>query len=283
MRADPLLEVDGLEVAFPDGKDGWRAVVNHVSFSVGVGERVGLVGESGSGKSLTALAILGLVPEPGEIRAGRITLGGVEASEVSGFRGGAVGLVLQEASSALNPVYSIGFQLVETIEAHRIARGEAARGKALALLGEVALDDPEPIFAAYPHQLSGGQAQRVMLALALAGEPQVVVADEPTTALDLITQAQILELLVRITDDRGLGLLLVSHDLAVIGQLVHRVVVMHEGRVVEEGPTGKVLREPKHPSTRSLVAAAARMRGDHTGTDGGAAWSSPIYAGSPGP
>jgi len=271
MRADPLLEVDGLEVAFPDGKDGRRVVVNHVSFSVGVGERVGLVGESGSGKSLTALAILGLAPEPGEIRAGRVTVAGIEASEVSGFRGGAVGLVLQEAPSALNPVYSVGFQLVETIEAHRIARGEAARGKALALLREVALDDPAPIFAAYPHQLSGGQAQRVMLALALAGEPRVVVADEPTTALDLITQAQILELLVRITDDRGLGLLLVSHDLAVIAQLVHRVVVMHEGRVVEEGPTAKVLREPKHPSTRSLVAAAARMRGDHTGTDGGAA------------
>ena len=269
MRADPLLEVDGLEVAFPDGRDSWRAVVNSVSFSVGAGERVGLVGESGSGKSLTALAILGLVPEPGEIRAGRVMVDGVEASGIPGFRGGVVGLVFQEAGSALNPVYSVGFQLVETLEAHGIARGEAARKKALSLLTEVALDDPEPIFAAYPHQLSGGQAQRVMLALALAGEPRVVVADEPTTALDLITEAQILELLVRITDDRGLGLLLVSHDLAVIGQLVHRVVVMHSGRIVEEGPTAKVLQAPKHPSTRSLVAAAARMRGVHAETGGG--------------
>ncbi len=263
MEAEPLLEVDGLEVAFPDGGGGRRAVVKGVSLTVGAGERVGLVGESGSGKSLTALAILGLAPEPGEICAGRVTIGGVVAAEIPDCRGGVVGLVLQEAGSALNPVYSIGFQLVETLEAHGIARGGAARNRALALLKEVALDDPEPIFAAYPHQLSGGQAQRVMLALALAGEPRVVVADEPTTALDLITQAQILELLVRITDDRGLGLLLVSHDLAVIAQLVHRVVVMHAGRIVEEGRTADVLRAPKHPSTQGLVAAAARMRGVH--------------------
>lgn len=268
MEAEPLLEVDGLEVAFPDGSGGRQAVVNGVSLVVGAGERVGLVGESGSGKSLTALAILGLAPEPGEICAGRVTIGGVVSTEISGCRGGVVGLVLQEAGSALNPVYSIGFQLVETLEAHRIARGEAARQQALALLREVALDDPEPIFAAFPHQLSGGQAQRVMLALALAGEPRVILADEPTTALDLITQAQILELLVRITDDRGLGLLLVSHDLAVIAQLVHRVVVMHAGRIVEEGRTADVLRAPKHPSTQGLVAAAARMRGLHTSAVG---------------
>jgi ABC-type glutathione transport system ATPase component len=269
MAAEPLLEVDGLEVVFPDGKGGRRTVVDRVSLSVGAGERVGLVGESGSGKSLTALAILGLVLEPGEIRAGRVTIGGVAAAEISGFRGGAVGLVLQEAGSALNPVYSIGFQLVETLEAHRIARGEAARRRALALLREVALDDPEPIFAAYPHQLSGGQAQRVMLAIALAGEPRVIVADEPTTALDLITQGQILELLVRATDDRGLGLLLVSHDLAVMARLVHRIVVMHAGRIVEAGAVAEVLREPRHPSTQGMVAAAARMRGVHAGTAGG--------------
>ena len=269
MEAEPLLEVDGLEVAFPDGFGGRRAVVDGVSLTVGAGERVGLVGESGSGKSLTALAILGLTPEPGEIRAGRVTIGGVPSAEIPGCRGGVVGLVLQEAGSVLNPVYSIGFQLVETLETHGIARGEEARERAMALLREVALDDPEPIFAAFPHQLSGGQAQRVMLALALAGEPRVIVADEPTTALDLITQAQILELLVQITDDRGLGLLLVSHDLAVIAQLVHRVVVMHAGQIVEEGPTVGVLRAPKHSSTQALVAAAARMRGTHNSAVGG--------------
>jgi ABC-type glutathione transport system ATPase component len=269
MEADPLLQVEGLEVAFPDGSGGRRVVVNGVSLTVAAGERVGLVGASGSGKSLTALAILGLTPESGEIRAGRVTICGRVSAEIPGCRGGVVGLVLQEAGSALNPVYSIGFQLVETLETHGIAHGEAARQRALALLREVALDDPAPVFNAYPHQLSGGQAQRVMLALALAGEPKVVVADEPTTALDLITQAQILELLVRITDDRGLGLLLVSHDLAVIAELVHRVVVMHAGQIVEEGPTADVLREPKHPSTQGLVSAAARMRGVRSSAAGG--------------
>lgn len=260
MEAEPLLEVSGLEVAFPVGKTGSRTVVDGVSLSVGFGERVGLVGESGSGKSLTALAILGLTPEPGEIRAGRISIAGVPTDEVPGYRGGAVGLVLQEAGSALNPVYSVGYQLVETIEAHGVAHGAEARRRAFALLAEVAVEEPETILTAYPHQLSGGQAQRVMLALALAGEPQVLVADEPTTALDVITQAQILELLVGITDDRGLGLLLVSHDLAVVGRLVHRVVVMDKGRVVEEGTTDEVLRRPKHAVTRRLVEAAMRIR-----------------------
>jgi len=260
MEAEALLEVNGLEVAFPDGEGGWRTVVDEVSFVVGAGERVGLVGESGSGKSLTALAILGLAPEPGEIRAGRVAIGGVESGEIPGYRGGVVGLVLQEAGSALNPVYSVGFQLVETLEAHGIVEGKEAREKALALLAEVALDEPESIFSAYPHQLSGGQAQRVMLALALAGEPRVIVADEPTTALDVITQKKILDLLVRVTDNRRLGLLLVSHDFAVIGQLVHRVVVMHEGRIIEEGPTMEVLRKPTHPITRRLVAAAAKVQ-----------------------
>ncbi len=270
MEAEALLKVHGLEVAFPDRRGGQRVVVDNVSLEVGVGERVGLVGESGGGKSLTALAILGLVPEPGEIRSGRVTIGGIDTKEVPDCRGGVVGLVLQEAGSGLNPVYSVGFQLVETIEAHGIARGEEARRRALALLTEVAIDNPGPILAAYPHQLSGGQAQRVMIALALAGDPRMIVADEPTTALDMLTQAQILELLVRITDERGLGLLLVSHDLAVIGELVHRVVVMHGGRIVEEGATSEILRQPNHPVTRRLVEAAMRVRGGRSEAGGGA-------------
>jgi len=270
MGRDRLLEVAGLEVSFPDGAGGRRKAVDGVSFAVDAGERVGLVGASGSGKSLTALAILGLTPEPGAISAGRVTVDGVEASGIRGYRGGVVGLVLQEAGSALNPVYSIGFQLVETIEAHAIAHGAAARRRALELLAEVALDDPGPIFTAYPHQLSGGQAQRALIALALAGEPRVLVADEPTTALDVVTQAQILELMVRITDGRRLGLLLVSHDLAVVGRLVHRVMVMDAGRIVEEGPTEDVLRQPRHPVTRSLVAAALRVRREPAGAGGGA-------------
>lgn len=259
MTVDPLLQVDDLEVVIPVDGGEPRTVVDGVSLTLSEGERIALVGESGSGKSLTALAILGLAPEPAELRAGRVLIGGVDAGAIGGFRGGSIGLVMQEAASALNPVYGVGHQLVETIETHGTAGEYRAREKALEMLAEVALEDVEAIFSAYPHQLSGGQAQRVMIALALAGEPRIVIADEPTTALDVITQAQILELLVRITDERGLGLILVSHDLAVVAQLVHRVVVLHRGKVVEEGPTAEILSNPGHDSTRRMVSAASRM------------------------
>jgi ABC-type dipeptide/oligopeptide/nickel transport system ATPase component len=236
--------------------------VNDVSFVVGEGERVGLVGESGCGKSLTALAVLGLVPEPGSVRVRRVTVAGRDATEIPDLRGGEVGLVLQEAGSALNPVYSIGFQLVETLQAHAIARGREARRAALALLEEVAIDEPGLVFAAYPHQLSGGQAQRVMLALALAGKPRVLIADEPTTALDVLTQARVLALMARITDQRRLGLLLVSHDLGLLAGLVHRMLVMDHGAIVEEGPVDRVFAAPEHPATRRLVEAAGhRLEG----------------------
>jgi len=261
MGTEALLRVDGLEVAFPAAGGGWESRLHGVSLSAKSGERIGLVGASGSGKSLTALAILGLVQEPGKIRAGRVLVEGVEASDVDGFRGGVVGLVLQEAGSALNPTYSVGYQLVETIEAHGTVGEGSARRRAIDLLDEVALEDSEDLVDAYPHQLSGGQAQRVMIALALAGNPRVIIADEPTTALDVITQAKIIELLVRITDQRDLALLLVSHDLAVLAGLVHRVVVLEQGRVVEEGPADEVLSNPKHPETSRLVAAARTLRG----------------------
>jgi ABC-type glutathione transport system ATPase component len=261
MAAEPVLEVAGLRVGFPTGDGGLRTVVDDVSFTVGEGERVGLVGASGSGKSLTTLAVLGLVPEPGRVLAGRVSVAGRDAARVPRFRGGAVGLVLQEAASALNPVYSVGFQLAETLGAHGIARGAAARRAAVSLLEEVALDEPEPVLAAYPHQLSGGQAQRVMLALALAGKPRVLLADEPTTALDPVTQARVLELLVRVTDRRRLGLLLVSHDLRLVAGLVHRVLVMDAGTIVEQGPAAEVFAAPGHAATRRLVAAAERRLG----------------------
>ncbi len=258
MSVDPLLRVDGLEVVIRAGGADFTTVVDRVSLSVEEGERIGLVGESGSGKSLTVLAILGLIPETGELRAGRVLVDGVDAGGITDLRGGSIGLVMQDAASALNPVYSVGYQLVETIREHR-AGGTDARRRAHELLAEVAIEDVESIFSSYPHQLSGGQAQRVMIALALAGEPRIVIADEPTTALDVITQARILDLLVRITDERGLGLILVSHDLAVVAQLVHRVVVLHQGRVVEEGSVHEVLRKPNHEATCRMVAAAARM------------------------
>jgi peptide/nickel transport system ATP-binding protein len=269
MAAEPLLEVDGLSMAAPERRAGTRRVVDDVSFQVASGERVGLVGASGSGKSLTLLGVLGLAPEPVEIVAGRVTIRGVPASEVPRFRGGAVGLVLQEAGSALNPVFSVGSQLEETLRAHGARRGRSARARARELFSEVALDDPDGVLDAYPHELSGGQAQRVLTALALAGEPDVLLADEPTTALDTVTQARILELLVRITEERGLGLVLVSHDLAVVGGVVHRVLVMDGGRIVDEGPAEQVLRAPEHPVTRELVAAAER-RATAAATGGGA-------------
>jgi ABC-type glutathione transport system ATPase component len=265
MPVDPLLLVDGLEVAVRSRDGRSSTVVDGVSLTVGAGERVGLVGESGSGKSLTALAILGMAPANAELEAGRVCVGGVDSGEIAGMRGGTIGLVMQEAASALNPVFSIGFQLVETIEAHGAADCEGARRRALELLAEVALDDPESFFSAYPHQLSGGQAQRVMIALALAGGPRVLIADEPTTALDVVTQARILDLLVRITDDRGLGLILVSHDLALVAGVVHRLVVLHRGKVVEEGPVAELLRNPSHETTRRMVAAAVRMHAEAAG------------------
>jgi peptide/nickel transport system ATP-binding protein len=269
MAAEPGLEVGGLTIAAPDGRGGRRTLVDGVGFRVGAGERLGLVGASGSGKSLTLLGVLGLAPEPAEIVGGRVTVRGVPAADVPRFRGGAVGLVLQEAGSALNPVFRIGSQLVETLRAHGAPRGPETRDRARELLAEVALDDPDGLLAAYPHELSGGQAQRVLIALALAGGPEVLLADEPTTALDTVTQARILDLLVRITDERGLALVLVSHDLAVIADTVHRVLIMDRGRVVEEGPTERVLRAPEHRVTRALVAAAERRAG-LAGPGGGA-------------
>ena len=262
MSPDPLLVVDGLEVSVRSRDGGSTTILDGVSLTVETGERVGLVGESGSGKSLTALAILGLTPENASLEAGRVLVDGVDSREVAGMRGGTIGLVMQEAASALNPVFSIGSQLVETIEAHGAEDREAARRRALELLAEVALEDPESFFSAYPHQLSGGQAQRVMIALALAGGPRVLIADEPTTALDVVTQARILDLLVRITDERGLGLILVSHDLAVVAGVVHRLVVLHRGRVVEEGPVAELLDNPVHDSTQRMVAAAVRMHAE---------------------
>ena len=260
MPPDVLLRVRDLTVAFPSPEGGWRPAVEGVSLTVKRGERVGLVGESGSGKSLTALACLGLVPEPGRILGGEVSVGGISAAgnsegPRSPLRGATVGLVLQEAEGALNPVYTAGFQLSEALRVHRgVGRGEA-RKRALDLLAEVAVGEPEEVMRAYPHELSGGQAQRVMLALALAGEPDLLIADEPTSALDLVTQAQVLELLQGLTTGRGLALLLISHDLMVMAGMVDRVAVMHAGRIVEEGPTDVLFSDPLHPFTRRLLAS----------------------------
>ena len=261
MNAERLIEIEELSVGFPTSDNGWRNVVDGVTLNVGAGERVGLVGESGSGKSITALACLGLVPEPGRVTGGSVSVGSADIAMMSGvglnrLRGREIGIILQEAVEALNPVYTVGFQVTEAIAVHRGLGHRDAYREALSLLSDAALEAPEEIARAYPHELSGGQAQRVMLALSLAGRPRILIADEPTSALDLLTQAQVIELLDHLVEERGMGLLLISHDLVVVKDVVDRVAIMFEGRIVEEGPTETVFSSPRHPYTRMLLASA---------------------------
>jgi len=261
MSIEPLLDLEELSVGFPTSDGGFKDAVNGVMLKVGAGERVGLVGESGSGKSITALACLGLVPEPGRVTGGSVSVAGADietmsATDLNQLRGGEIGIILQEAAEALNPVYTVGFQVAEAVAVHRGLGRREAQQEALSLLSDAALEAPGEIARAYPHELSGGQAQRVMVALALAGRPRILIADEPTSALDLLTQAQVIELLDRLVDKAGMGLLLISHDLVVIEGVVERVAVMLEGRIVEEGSTEAVFSSPRHPYTRMLLASA---------------------------
>jgi oligopeptide/dipeptide ABC transporter ATP-binding protein len=264
---EPLLEIRDLVVEFPraDGSSGAAsAVVRGADLSVGRGEIVGLVGESGSGKTLTALAILGLVPPPGRISSGSVRLSGRELvgapeRELRRVRGARIGLVFQEPGSALNPVLSIGTQITEAIRAHRDVSRGAARAQALDLLTRLSLPDPERRLREYPHQISGGQRQRVVLALALAAGPDLLIADEPTTALDVTVQAEVLERLAGLRTDLGLGILLITHDLAVVAEVCDRLAVMYAGEVVETGPVSELFARPAHPYTRALLAALPRL------------------------
>ena len=265
----PLLEIQDLEIAFP----GSDPVVHGVSLDVGRGEIVGLVGESGSGKTMTSLAVLGLVPPPGRVTAGRILLEGHDLltlpnRELRKVRGGRIAMVFQEPATAFNPVYTIGFQIAEAVRAHprnrRVSRREALN-EAARLLDRVALADARRRLGDYPHQLSGGQRQRAMIAMALAGGPDLLLADEPTTALDVTLQAQILDLLEEIRRDLGLAVLLITHDLGVVAETCDRVVVMRHGRVVEEAGVMELFRAPAHPYTRELLATLPRLDGMNGG------------------
>jgi ABC-type dipeptide/oligopeptide/nickel transport system ATPase component len=249
-----------LTVSFP-GRHGEARVVDRVSLEVGRGEVVGLVGESGSGKSMTALAVLRLVPPPGRIAGGSVRFAGEELLALSEramerVRGGAIGMVFQEPASALNPVYTIGFQVAEVVRRHRGLAGRAARDAAADLLDRVALPAARRRLADYPHQLSGGQRQRVVLAMALAAGPRLLLADEPTTALDVTIQAQVLDLLASLAEALGLAVLLITHDLAVVAETCRRAAVMQQGRIVEQGEVEALFHRPDHPYTRALVAAA---------------------------
>ena len=263
-----LLEIDGLEVAFP-AAGGWVPAVRGVSLSIGRGEIVGLVGESGSGKSLTALSVLQLLPPRARV-AGSIRLEDEPSDllaaperEIRRVRGRRIGIVFQEPSTALDPVWPVGFQVAEAVRAHpgksgKLSRRET-REEVVRLLDLVALADARRRLDDYPHQLSGGQRQRVLIAMALAAGPDLLLADEPTTALDVTIQAQILELLESLRTGLGLSVLLITHDLAIVAETCDRMAVMHAGRIVEEGKVEDVFRAPSHPYTRELLAAVPRF------------------------
>ena len=259
--ASPLLEVTGLSVNL-----GHVSVLSEVSFTVNAGERVGLIGESGSGKSVTALAVIGLLPEDmsasGEVRFDGEELLATSERRMSELRGNRVSMVFQEPMSALNPLMRVGKQVAEVLRIHRGLRRAAARARAVELLGRVGLDDPEHQARAFPHQLSGGQRQRVMLAMAVACGPSLVLADEPTTALDVTVQAQVLAVLRQLVDEEQSSLVLISHDLAVVSSLCDRLLVMYGGRIVESGATAELLATPHHPYTAGLVATSSAVSPD---------------------
>jgi oligopeptide/dipeptide ABC transporter ATP-binding protein len=261
----PLLEVDTLATAFPiDGR--WVAAVNGVSFTLDAGETLALVGESGCGKSLTALSILRLVDPPGRIAGGAVRLDGrnllsLDEAAMRGVRGKDVGLVLQEPMTALNPVFTVGSQIAEALEVHGLARGREARARAIELLDAVRVPEPERRVDEYPHQLSGGLRQRALIAAALACRPKLLIADEPTTALDVTIQGQILDLLGELKARFQLALLLITHDLGVVAQQADRVAVMYAGRIVEEAPVRALFRNPRHPYTRGRLASLPGRQG----------------------
>jgi oligopeptide/dipeptide ABC transporter ATP-binding protein len=253
---DALLEVYGLTAGFPAG-DHWVAAVDDVSFRIGRGESLALVGESGSGKTLTASCLVRLVPPPGRILGGSIRfedreLRDLPEREMTRVRGARIGFVFQEPLAALNPVMTIGRQIEEVLRAHALT-SPVPRARALELLEEVRMDDPARRLDEYPHQLSGGLRQRALIAIALACRPALLIADEPTTALDVTLQAELLDLLKRLRENYALALLFITHDLAVVSRDVDRVAVMYAGRIVEEGPAANVLASPRHPYTRGLI------------------------------
>ena len=264
--ADFLLRVERLRTEFTLRDGRHVAAVDDVSFSIGRGETLGLVGESGSGKSVTALSIIRLVPPPGRIVSGRIELEGrsvldIDERDMPQIRGRRIGFIFQEPTAALNPVYTIGYQIEETLVVHGLARGAAARRRAIELLDAARIPDPQRRAKEYPHQLSGGLRQRAMIALAIAAEPALLIADEPTTALDVTVQAEILDLLREMRRQLHLSLLLITHDFGVIAEMADRVAVMYAGRIIEQAPVGQIFQSPAHPYTRGLLACMPRLEG----------------------
>jgi peptide/nickel transport system ATP-binding protein len=254
-----LLEVEHLRIEFPTRR-GTLVAVDDVSFTIGEGEVLGVVGESGAGKSLTGTAIIGLLEPPGRIAAGEIRLAGrridnLPYEQMRRIRGREIGAIFQDPLTSLNPLYTIGRQLIETIETHTDDRGAAARERALGLLREVGIPAAERRIDSYPHAFSGGMRQRVVIALALAANPRLIIADEPTTALDVSIQAQIIALLKRLCREHRTAVMLITHDMGVIAETANRVAVMYAGRLVEVGPVQGVVRQAQHPYTDGLMGS----------------------------
>jgi len=262
---NPLLDVQHLTVVF-QGSSSTVTAVDDVSFQIAPGETLGLVGESGSGKSVTAFSILRLLQPPGRVAAGQVIFEGrdllaLSEREMREVRGQRISLIFQEPMTALNPVMRVGDQIAEALTVHGLASGTDARARAVDLLAAVKIPDASRRVRDYPHQLSGGMRQRVMIAIALACQPPLVIADEPTTALDVTIQAQVLDLLRELKARYNLAVLLITHDFGVIAEMADRVAVMYKGALVEQGPVRQILREPANEYTRTLLAAVPGTKG----------------------
>jgi peptide/nickel transport system ATP-binding protein len=260
---EPLLEVQDLRVSFRTD-DGVVRAVDGLSLSVDLGEVVGIVGESGSGKTVSMMAVMRLIRDPNALIEGRVLLRGrdlmrLSQREMRSVRGGEIAMIFQDPMTALTPVYTVGWQIAEQLRAHERLSRRAARGRTIELLAEVGISNPSRRVDQYPHEFSGGMRQRVMIAMALSCSPSLLIADEPTTALDVTIQAQILELMKRLQRDHGSSILLITHDMGVVSDLAERVIVMYAGGVVEEGPKSAVFRDPQHPYTWGLLGSIPRV------------------------
>ena len=267
----PLIDIRGLTVEFGTERAPFRAV-DGVDFAIDAGEIVGVVGESGSGKTVTALALMGLIDFPGRVRAKSMVFGGHDLTTISdrerrALVGKDIAMIFQDPLASLNPCFTVAFQLMETLRIHGTdderSNRATRRARALSLLEQVEIPDAAARLDAYPHQLSGGMAQRVMIAMAIACNPRLLIADEPTTALDVTVQAQVLALLTRLQRERNMALILITHDLALVAETAHRVVVMYAGQEVESGPVPGVFETPRHPYTQALLAALPEHNEDN--------------------
>ena len=252
-----LLDVKELSVHFGDEKAPFKAV-DRISYQVNQGEVLGIVGESGSGKSVSSLAVMGLIDFPGRVSAKGLEFEGKDllslpAKEKRELVGADIAMIFQDPMTSLNPAYTVGFQIMEAIKAHQGGSKKERRKRTLELLRLVGIPDPESRIDVYPHQLSGGMSQRVMIAMAIACKPRLLIADEPTTALDVTIQAQIVDLLLELQQKECMSLILITHDLALVAEAAHRIIVMYAGQVVEEGRAEDIFREPKHPYTQALL------------------------------